>query len=176
MMPGMGGLPIVWLTPNCSAPGAPLTLPWPSNPPSPAAACISELDTLSTAVAAAAPQQKPAAPGPGPAGGAASAATQQSRHKWNVLPSALSSKVGVDSSLHKRPAQLHVHPAMMQPRIARPCMPAGWPDASPCTHLPHAPCRCAGPNPGSTPTLQPRVRSPLTWPTDALAFPPPRAA
>lgn len=68
----------------------------PAFPTSSAVACISELDTLSAAVAAAAAaQQKPAGGAAGAAAGAgagaASAPTQS--HKWNVLPSAVASKV-----------------------------------------------------------------------------------
>ena len=53
-----------------------------------AAACIAELDTLSALVAATLQQPKPAAGAGG--GGGGSAATPS--HKWNVLPSALSTK------------------------------------------------------------------------------------
>lgn len=67
--------------------------PW--LPPPRAAACIAELDALSAAVAAGAPQLKAAAAAA--AGGGASAATQ-SAHKWNVLPSAVAAKGGLGSS------------------------------------------------------------------------------
>lgn len=67
-----------------------------------AVACIAELDAVSAAVGAALQQQKPA----GGAAGMPSAATQS--HKWNVLPSSLSSKGGLGSSKQQLDALLAV--------------------------------------------------------------------